>query len=177
MSSSNNTPQFYLKHSALITLYTNHIWNGFDGSHDDEEKAINPDLLIRRQDGFYDIYDLKTAVLDRTRITKGAKRRRRFIDYVEEGIAQLAHYRSYFTSERNAAHAFAKYGVRVSKPNLILVVGNYDNAKPRELEEASRKLGGISIIDYDSLLQSVQITSRDFRTTFLDRALLIRAVP
>jgi hypothetical protein len=62
----------------------------------EEDKAINPDLLLQRTDGYFDICDLKTAALRKHDLTKGSRRRRRFIDYVEEGVAQLANYREYF---------------------------------------------------------------------------------
>ena len=77
------------------------------------ETAINPDLLLERVDGRVDIYDLKTAALDRVSLTKGPRSRRRFIDYVEEGIAQLANYREYFTFAKNVEYTREKYGVTV----------------------------------------------------------------
>lgn len=118
------------------------------------DKSINPDLMIEREDGHYDIYDLKTAALEKENITKGQRRRRRFIDYVEEGVAQLANYAEYFTFSKNCEYALKKYGIKVRNPNLILVVGNYDNVNKTEVEEACRRLSSnINIVDYDSLLQ------------------------
>ncbi len=82
------------------------------------------------------------------------RKRRRFVDYVQEGIAQLANYAEYFTFEKNREHAFEKYGIKVNDPNLVLVVGHFDNANKAEIEEASRQVkGNISIMDYDSFLQ------------------------
>lgn len=124
-----------------------------DGPSDNEDEAINPDLLVQRPSGDWDIYDLKTAVLTRKSITKGRRRRRRFIDYVEEGIAQLAHYREYFSFEANRAHALERYGADVRAPRLVLVVGNLDNAREGEIREASRRLGEISLIDFDTFSQ------------------------
>jgi hypothetical protein len=117
------------------------------------DHAINPDLMIQRADGKWDIYDLKTSALSKNSITKGPRRRRRFIDYVEEGVAQLAHYEEYFQYAKNAEYAFDKYGVVVDKPNLVLVVGTFESVDPIAVKEASRRLRNISIIDYDSLLQ------------------------
>lgn len=117
------------------------------------DEAINPDLMIEREDGFYDIYDLKTALLNKTSLTKGNRNRRRFIDYVEEGVAQLANYEEYFEYSENCKHALNKYEIKVKQPNLVLVVGNFDNVNKIEIEEASRKLKNITIIDYDSFLQ------------------------
>lgn len=118
------------------------------------DEAINPDLMIQRDDGFYDIYELKLPLLDKKSLTKGVRKRRRFIDNVNEGVAQLANYSEYFTFEKNRELALTKYDIKVNNPNLVLVIGNYENANKDEIEEASRpQLQNISIVDYDSLLQ------------------------
>jgi hypothetical protein len=123
-----------------------------EGNPDPKEQFINPDLIVELSNGYFDIYDLKTALLDKANITKGGHRRRRFIDYVQEGIAQLVNYREYFEFEKNKQFAQAKYNINISDPTLILVVGNYDNAKKQEIREASRTLPRkCHIIDYDTL--------------------------
>jgi len=112
--------------------------------------AINPDLLVRRDDGFYDIYDFKTAVLMRKNITKGERRRRRFIDYVEEGVAQLSNYREYFDYPKNREFAKTKYGIEVKNPKLVLLVGSWENTNANQIYEACRKYKNVSIIDFDT---------------------------
>lgn len=130
--------------------YEPHLrWVEHDGTCEDD--AINPDLLVRRDDGFYDIFDLKTALVDKRNVTKGGRRRRRFIDYVEEGVAQLVNYREYFTYPNNALLAKEKYGVEVRSPNLVLVVGNWDNSIVDEVKQACRRYPDVRIIDYDTL--------------------------
>lgn len=121
--------------------------------HDDtcEDASINPDLLIRRADGNYDICDLKTALLDKTSLTTAERRRRQFIHTVRDGIAQLANYREYFEYPENAKHAFEKYKVKVSNPKLTLIVGNFENFDPAEVSQAGRIVPDIEIIDYDTL--------------------------
>jgi hypothetical protein len=127
-----------------------------EGPDTNLDEAINPDLLIQRPDGYYDILDLKTAALMKKKLTKGPRKRRRFIDYVNEGIAQLANYREYFTYEKNREYAANKFGVKVQNPNLILVVGNYENFDPIEVEESARQIDKrIVIIDYDTIIQSL----------------------
>ncbi|MCV3286027.1 hypothetical protein [Aeromonas veronii] len=123
-------------------------WIEHDGTCDDV--AINPDLLIKRGDGFYDIYDLKTAALTKKNITKGGRKRRRFIDYVEEGVAQLANYKEYFSYPKNAEHASKKYGVMIKDPKLVLVVGSWENSSLEEVSQARRRYPDIEIIDYDT---------------------------
>ena len=126
-------------------------WLEHDGTCDDT--AINPDLLIKRSDGYYDIYDLKTAALAKKNITKGGRKRRRFIDYVEEGVAQLANYEEYFTYQKNSDFAKKKYGIEVKNPKLVLVVGSWENSSPEEVVQARRRYAGIEIIDYDTFCQ------------------------
>ncbi|HEC30450.1 MAG TPA: DUF4263 domain-containing protein [Candidatus Yonathbacteria bacterium] len=123
-------------------------WLEHDGTC--EDVAINPDLLVKRYDGYYDIYDLKTAALAKKNVTKGGRRRRRFIDYVEEGIAQLVNYEEYFTYPKNAEHAKKKYGIEVNEPKLVLVVGNWENSSSEEVEQARRRYQNIDILDYDT---------------------------
>jgi hypothetical protein len=124
-----------------------------EGQVDGSEKAINPDLMIKRSDGFFDIYDLKRPLLERSTLTKGKRQRRRFIDYVEEGVAQLAHYQEYFMYERNRQYAYEKYGIEVSEPRSVLVVGNYENINQEQVDEACRRLKSFELIDYDTMLQ------------------------
>lgn len=126
-------------------------WLEHDGTCTDT--AINPDLLVKRGDGYYDIYDLKTALLDKKSVTKAGRNRRRFIDYVEEGISQLANYREYFKYPRNAALAKQKYGIEVNDPMLILVVGSWENVDVDEVNQACRKYRNVDVIDYDTVCQ------------------------
>jgi len=124
-----------------------------EGNDQSKDKAIIPDVLLQRPDGYWDICDFKTARLDKTNITKGGHRRRRFIDCVHEGIAQLANYDEYFKHRLNQDHARLRHGVAVSDPTLYLVVGNYENTVTDEVREAARSLGpNYRIVDFDTLV-------------------------
>jgi hypothetical protein len=123
-----------------------------EGNPNPEEKFIRPDLLLKRQNGLFDICDLKKALHEKASITKGEHKRRRFIDYVAEGFAQLANYTDYFSFPRNREYALRERGIRVSDPALYLVVGSYENVSPQEVAEARRMLRpNHRIIDYDTL--------------------------
>jgi hypothetical protein len=124
-------------------------WLEHDGTVEDQ--AINPDLIVKRPDGLYDIYDLKTALLEKKSIVKGPRKRRRFIDYVEEGAAQLANYREYFRYPKNRQLAKDKYGIEILNPKLILVTGNWDNASLKEIDESCRRYNEIIVLDFDTL--------------------------
>lgn len=117
------------------------------------EESINPDMFLERDDGYYDIIDFKTAALMRKNLTKGKTSRKRFIDYVYEGIAQLANYRDYFNYPKNAQLAFKKYNVKIKDPKLILIVGYSDNLKVKDILLAKRGHREVEIMDYDSLAQ------------------------
>lgn len=115
-----------------------------------DELTINPDLLVRRHDGFYDIYDLKTAAFKYKSLTNKKSSRRKFIEYVYDGIAQLHNYSEYFKVPENAKHALDTHGVEVSNPKLVLVVGSWENVVPADVQQASELHPDITIIDYDT---------------------------
>lgn len=145
-------PQFINKALLCKGYLYNARFQWIEGNPNPDEKYIQPDLMLRRADGFFDICDLKTALLDRRRITKGSHCRRRFIDNVDEGIAQLANYEDYFKFRLNAEWAWSKHKVKIKDPNMILIVGSYENASKAEIDEATRKLRpNYQIIDYDTL--------------------------
>ena len=131
-----------------------------EGPYDSQDPPINPDLLIQRPDGHFDIYDLKTALLSKKNLTTGKRSRRRFIDYVHQGVAQLAHYAEYFTYVKNQEYALKKYNVSVVEPRLVLVVGNFENINKQQIDEASRMLKNFEIIDYDTILHLYLNASR-----------------
>lgn len=116
--------------------------------------AINPDFIMWRSDGTSIILDLKLAKVDKKRLVKGDRKRRRFVDYVVEGISQLSNYYEYFDFEGNRSFAYKKYGIRIESPQLILVVGSMENLSADEVNEAMRAYRDISIIDYDTLVSS-----------------------
>lgn len=124
-----------------------------EGNSDTDEVYINPDLLIQRPDGDWNICDLKTAALSRLKLTKGRHKRRRFIDYVQEGVAQLCNYQDYFRYPRNVEAARNLRGITLHAPRLILVVGSYENASGIDIREALRAAPeNVDIIDYDTLV-------------------------
>lgn len=124
-----------------------------DSSPDPNEKAVNPDLFVQRADGYWDVYDLKLPLLTRRGVTVGPRKRRRFIQTIEEGIAQLAHYKEFFDVQENRSATLSKYGVEFKDPAYGLIVGTYESVNAHRVREASRRLGRFEIIDYDSLLQ------------------------
>jgi hypothetical protein len=122
-------------------------------SPDPSELAINPDLFVQRADGYWDVYDLKLALLNRRDLTTGRRNRKRFVTTIEDGIAQLAHYRDFLSIQEHTALAKEKYNVTFSDPRFVLVVGNYENVDAEKIADARRRFPDLELIDYDSLLQ------------------------
>lgn len=120
------------------------------GTPSDGDSSIRPDLLLRRSDGCFDIADFKLPLLGK-QVTKGPRKRRRFVDSVAEGAAQLAHYEEYFKYLANAEYASAQFGIRIRDPKCTLIVGSDENISTREVDEALRTQRNLAIIDYDTL--------------------------
>jgi hypothetical protein len=72
---------------------------------------------------------------------------------VRDGLEQLAQYEEYFQSPENRAFAQAKYGIEVSDPRKLLVIGSQDTVDPSEFEGAAGSTGSFEIVDYDSILR------------------------
>ena len=121
---------------------------------DNPDSYINPDALLQRMDGYYDICDFKKGLTKRKSLTKGERRRRRFVDEVNEGLAQLDNYEEYFKFTQNAQHALERYNVEVHMPRKILIIGNIENAKQDEVLQALRGRTNTLVVDYDSLVSS-----------------------
>lgn len=165
--------EFLRKHPDIVyrTFSTDHFepepilpWKGHNGMVNDY--AIKPDLMFRRADGYYDIVDLKLALIDFSSLTKGKRRRRGFVNYVADGIQQLANYREYFAFEENSTYAQSKFGIIVNKPNLYLIVGSAETANQIEISEAMRQYHGtgIHVLDFDTLIASF-LNGRSVTTT------------
>jgi hypothetical protein len=145
-------PEFIRRAFSCRRYLYEREFDWIEGNPDPAEKSIRPDLMVSRDDGLFDICDLKTALLDTSSVTRDEHSRRRFIDVVAEGVAQLANYEDYFKHEANRRFADEKYGAKVDNPTLYLIVGNYENSSGEEIEEASRSLkSNYRIIDYDTL--------------------------
>jgi len=158
----NTIGAFLAQHVGLLKRYFNsdHVlcepsfdWVEF-GTTKPDKASIRPDVMVRNSNGFYDIVDLKTALLEKKTITNSDDARRTFINYVYQGQAQLANYARYFTFEKNQAHALERHRVKVHKPSLTLIVGHMENADPESVSQA-QMCSSIQIVDYDSFFSQL----------------------
>ncbi|MBX8536257.1 DUF4263 domain-containing protein [Pseudomonas cichorii] len=141
-----------------------------EGDETCEDKYINPDLLIKKKDGSWHIYDLKTALLDKQDLTTGERKRRGLISCVENGLSQLANYHEYFENPKNSAYAEEKFGIKIQNPRMVLIIGSWENVDTSKITQAMRKhKETIEIIDYDSFIHnflfSLKPTMDDHNTT------------
>ncbi|MBS0927814.1 Shedu anti-phage system protein SduA domain-containing protein [Klebsiella michiganensis] len=150
----NDHPDILLKSLGYSKIIYEPNLEWLEKTSDNPDLYINPDALLERNDGYYDICDFKKGLVKKKSITKGERRRRRFIDGVGEGLAQLDNYEEYFTYASNAQHALERYGVKVNSPRKILIIGNIENTKRVEVEEALRGRTDTIVIDYDSLISA-----------------------
>jgi hypothetical protein len=101
-------------------------------SEKDPDESI-PDFLMEREDGYYDILDIKKGAIKYNSITQSKKSgkngriRVRFIDYASELVAQLKDYERYFLSKDNSEHAYKEHGIKIKNLKLIGIIGNYNN--------------------------------------------------
>lgn len=129
-----------------------------------------PDFLLINSEGYCDILDLKTGAPKHKSLTKfkklqgNAKARIRFVDYVNELISQLKDYQRYFKKEKNRKWAYDTHGIKVDPDNLKLIgiVGNYNNFKKLEVEQAlSVYSDNIIILSYSDLFNFLNLNESD----------------
>lgn len=126
--------------------------------NDGDPSESKPDYLIKNKDGYCDILDIKTGAVGANSIVKfkkmsgGGKTRMRFIDYVDELLAQLDDYKKYFNYKENREWAEQKYGIKVNNPRLIGIVGNYNNFENKDVSKIlERYKNEIYLISYHDL--------------------------
>jgi hypothetical protein len=114
-----------------------------------------PDFLMEREDGYYDILDIKTGATKYKSITKSrrsgknGKVRMRFIDYASELIAQLKDYERYFSFEDNIKYAYETYGIKIKDLKLIGIIGNFNNFDRDEVDNSLDKENVLVFSYYD----------------------------
>lgn len=130
---------FFVKSLGYKNALSQKILKWIERNNNDPVTSI-PDYLMEREDGFYDILDLKTGAIKYKSITKSKKNfnskksRIRFVEYVNELISQLNDYKRYFSFEKNRDYAYNNFGVKVKDIKLIGIIGNYNNFDREEVD-------------------------------------------
>jgi len=115
---------------------------------------LKPDFFLERTtDGFCDILDIK---LPKKAVLVGAKERRRFASEVETAIAQVYQYREYFEDPQNVRKTEEKYGIKVYKPNILVLIGNGKNLHVKDLIRVRDRLKYGEVITYQNLISQMK---------------------
>ena len=122
-----------------------------EGNPDDEEEAIQPDFLFEDEQGRTHICEVKLPLLDRKNLTTGGHKRRRVIQPVMDGLAQLANYQDYFSREPHRQLVRERYSMEIDSPTSVLIVGSSENYDADQVREALRMHTPVKILDFDSL--------------------------
>jgi hypothetical protein len=136
-----------LGYKQAVSQVTLEIKDGnFDGL------SLRPDYLMLREDGKYDIVDLKRALTQAVVI--GSKSRLRFSHYVYSLVAQLDGYRRYFATPENAKWAYNTLGISLADAvRLVGIVGNHNNFTREDVDTAlCLHREDITIISYSELV-------------------------
>lgn len=119
-----------------------------------DKEFLQPDYLMLRDDGNYDILDLKKALIKSRSITVGEQSRIRFSAYATELIGQLEGYKRYFSNQENREWAKRNLGITIGeKLNLLGVVGNHNNFERDQVDMASKVYReNIIILSYSEII-------------------------
>ena len=99
---------------------------------------------------FSDIIDLKKP---NESLLVGRKDRRGFSAAVHSAVYQLREYRDYFDQTHRREEFYGRFGLRVFKPKIAVVIGRTpsDDFEP-ELIQARRSLTDAEVITYDDII-------------------------
>jgi hypothetical protein len=105
--------------------------------------SLRPDFILEPFEGaFCDILDVK---LPRQKLIVGTRDRLTLAAGIQSAVSQLREYGNYFDEERHRRFVREKYGLRLYKPRLIVLVGR--DMRLMSDEQVRRALTG-----YDNLL-------------------------
>jgi len=113
-----------------------------------------PDFLLERvTDGYCDILDIKLP--DKV-VLAGSDERRRFSYAVEDSIAQVSEYREYFNDPPNRDNIERKHGIKIYKPNILVLIGDSRNIDVEELIRIRDRRKDGEVITYSELVRQMK---------------------
>ena len=119
----------------------------------DNKDSYIPDFILEREDGLYEVCDIK---LPNEKIIKYKKNRDEFYAKIGTDFAgQLRNYSNYFDDSKNRKYILEKYGLNINKaPQKILIVGRNKNIDRFLLHEILTSRGHeFALITYDDILE------------------------
>lgn len=113
-----------------------------------------PDFLLERvTDGYCDILDIK---LPDKGVLVGSDERRRFSYAVEDAIAQVSEYREHFNEPRNRENVERKHGIKIYKPNILVLIGDSKNIDVEELIRIRDRRKDGEVVTYSELVRQMR---------------------
>ena len=120
----------------------------------ENKSDLIPDFFLDRvTDGYCDILDIK---LPDKRVLVGPDERRRFSAAVEDAIAQVSEYREYFDDPRNRENIERMHGIRVYKPNILVLIGDGKNIDVEKLIGIRDRRKEGEVITYSELVRHMR---------------------
>jgi hypothetical protein len=109
-----------------------------------------PDFLLERvNDGYCDILDIK---LPEKKLVVGLEDRKRFSSNVDEAIAQVSEYREYFEETDNRRTIENDHGVKILKPNVLVLIGDSSNVDIEHLIKIKDRRKDGEVIAYNDII-------------------------
>jgi hypothetical protein len=138
---------------GAVKIFPQALLSYQEGRPSPKVEDIQPDFIVRRDDGTCFIVEFKLPLLNKDHVIRSKDgRRKRFVDTIADGIAQLQDYSDYFAIDANRKYAEQRLGERIADPNLVLVVGTSENVNLAEAQKlALRSSPPPLIMDYDTL--------------------------
>lgn len=116
----------------------------------EDKPNLIPDFLLERiTDGYCDILDIK---LPDKKLLVGPNERRKFSYAVDTAIAQVSEYREYFDDPRNREIIERIHGIRIYKPNILVLIGDGKNIDVKELIRIRDRRRDGEVITYSELV-------------------------
>jgi anti-sigma B factor antagonist len=109
-----------------------------------------PDFILQPFD--QELCDLLELKLPSEPLIVGTENRRRFSGAVHAAIAQLRTYRDYFDDRKNRERISSRYGVKVYRPRMSVVIGRLPTLDPLEYRQIVDGQRDVQIVTYDDLL-------------------------
>lgn len=116
-----------------------------------EKKYLTPDFMMEREDGYYDILDLKLGLLN-SDFAFGDWTNSYFSSYATKLVGQLNGYKRYFSDPENAKWTYEKHLIKVQNPKLIGIAGNHNNFDRKIVDTALEgNIADFNLISYNEL--------------------------
>jgi anti-anti-sigma factor len=116
-----------------------------------DDGPLIPDFMLQPFDD--ELCDLLELKLPREPVVVGRENRKRFSSAVQEAVAQLRTYRDYFDDRTRREEIQRRYGIRVYRPRMAVLIGRVTSVDPIEYRRIADGQKEVRIMTYDDLLK------------------------